>query len=188
MENDFMRWFGLTIPIVQAPIGGAANTRLATEVGRAGGMGAMALTWTPTDVAAEQIATLKDAAVPFYVNFVLRFGTAAIESAALAQPPAITLSWGIDADAISFVKAHSVRVGVQVATPTGAAAAIACWRRLSDSAGDRSRWSRAIVDRVAQAARRCRRTSPARCRYLPPAELLAPATLLRVWHRVHKPS
>lgn len=124
MENDFMRWFGLTIPIVQAPIGGASNTVLATEVGRAGGMGALALTWTAADLAAEQIATLNAAAVAFYVNFVLRFGTAAIESAAKCEPPAITLSWGIDADAILLVKSHGVKVGVQVATPTGAVAAI----------------------------------------------------------------
>ena len=119
-----MSWFGLSIPIVQAPIGGASNPALATEVGRAGGMGAMALTWTPPDLAAEHIAKMKEAGFPFYVNFVLRFGTAALASAAACEPPAITLSWGIDADAISLVKSHGVRVGVQVATPAGAAAAI----------------------------------------------------------------
>ncbi len=124
MRNEFMDWFGLTIPIVQAPIGGASNPVLATAVGRAGGMGAMALTWTPPVVAAEQIATLKEAAIPFYVNFVLRWGTAALESAAKCEPPAITISWGIDADAILLIQSHGAKAGVQVASAAGAAAAI----------------------------------------------------------------
>ena len=78
MRNTFMEWFGLSIPILQAPIGGAATPRLVIEVGRAGGMGSLALTWTPYETSRDRIAEIKAANVPFFINFVLRFGTAAL--------------------------------------------------------------------------------------------------------------
>ena len=120
-----MQMFGLTVPILQAPIGGAATPDLATAVGRAGAMGSVALTWTPPAEAATQITALNSTGLAYFVNFVLRFGTAAARSAVMARPPCVTLSWGCDSDTIALAKAQGVRVGVQVGSARGASAAIA---------------------------------------------------------------
>lgn len=120
-----MRMFGLTVPILQAPIGGAASPDLVKAVGQAGALGSLALTWTAFDESAEQIAALNAGGLGYFVNFVLRFGTAAPRAALLHRPPCITLSWGCDADTIALAHQHGVRVGVQVGSAAGAAAAIA---------------------------------------------------------------
>ena len=125
MKTDLMQMFGLTVPILQAPIGGAATPELVMAVSRAGAMGSMALTWTPPDEAAAHIAALNSTGLVYFVNFVLRFGTAAARSALMARPPCLTLSWGCDSGTIALAKAQGVRVGVQVGSAAGAAAAIA---------------------------------------------------------------
>ena len=125
MQNDLMQWFGLTVPILQAPIGGAAPPELVEAVGRAGAMGSLALTWTPLDTAADQIARLNATGLPWFVNFVLRFGTSMPRAALQHRPPCITFSWGFDAETIAMAHAQGIRVGVQVGSAAGAAAAIA---------------------------------------------------------------
>ncbi len=125
MQNDFMRWFGLTVPILQAPIGGAATPELVAAVGRAGALGSLALTWTPAEEAAGHITALNATGLPYFVNYVLRFGTAAPRAALQHRPPCITLSWGIDAETIALAKAQGIWVGVQVGSAQGAVAAIA---------------------------------------------------------------
>ncbi len=125
MQNDLMHWFGLTVPILQAPIGGAATPELVEAVGRAGAMGSLALTWTPLDEAADQIARLNATGLPWFVNFVLRFGTSVPRAALMHRPPCITFSWGCDADTIALAHAQGIRVGVQIGSAAGAAGAIA---------------------------------------------------------------
>jgi nitronate monooxygenase len=50
---DFLRRFGLRVPILQAPMAGASPTSLAIAVGNAGGMGGCgALTLAPAEIAA----------------------------------------------------------------------------------------------------------------------------------------
>lgn len=44
----------LKYPILQAPIGSLATTKLAAAVSNAGGMGSLALTWTEPDVAQQR--------------------------------------------------------------------------------------------------------------------------------------
>ena len=94
MQNDLMRWFGLSVPILQAPIGSAATPELVTAVGSAGAMGSLALTWTSQEVAAQHIAALNATGLAYFVNFVLRFGTAAPRAASVLRPPCLTLSFG----------------------------------------------------------------------------------------------
>ena len=125
MQNDLMRWFGLSVPILQAPIGSAATPDLVTAVGSAGAMGSLALTWTPQEVAAQHIAALNATGLAYFVNFVLRFGTAAPCAASLLRPPCMTLSWGWDSETIAIAKAQGTKVGVQVGSADGATAAIA---------------------------------------------------------------
>ena len=125
MQNDLMQWFGLTVPILQAPIGGVATPELVEAVGRAGAMGSLALTWTPLDTAADQIARLNATGLPYFVNFVLRFGTTVPRAALKHRPPCLTFSWGCDAQTIALAHDQGIRVGVQVGSAAGAAAAIA---------------------------------------------------------------
>ena len=65
---------GMTLPVVQAPIGSAATPALAAAVSEAGGLGMLALTWTGVDRAREMIRqTQASTARPFGVNLVLEW-------------------------------------------------------------------------------------------------------------------
>lgn len=125
MQTDLMQWFGLTVPILQAPIGGATTPEMVEAVGRAGAMGSLALTWTALDDSAEQIARLNATGLPYFVNFVLRFGTSVPRAALMHRPPCLTLSFGVDAATIALAHAQGTKVGVQVGSAAGAVAAIA---------------------------------------------------------------
>ncbi len=125
MRNAFMDMFGLRAPILQAPIGSAASVSMVTEVGRGGGMGSLAMTWTERYEGLAKAAQLKAAGQPFFFNFVLRFGTERIGWYLKSGVPAITLSWGIDVPLIASLKAAGIRVGVQVGNVAGAVAAVA---------------------------------------------------------------
>ena len=125
MRNRFMDMFGLSAPILQAPIAGSDPPRLAIEVGRGGGMGSLALTWDERETGLASVAEVKREGTPFFLNFVLRFGSERLRWYAGCGMPAVTLSWGIDDGVIEFLKNRGTRVGVQVATAGGAAKAIA---------------------------------------------------------------
>ena len=120
-----MDWFGLTAPILQAPIGGAASLAMVTAVGKAGGIGSLAMTWTEKEAGLEMVRALDRARVPFFLNFVLRFGAERPLWYCGGAAPAVTFSWGIDARLIAAFKAARHRVGVQVGSVGGAREAIA---------------------------------------------------------------
>ncbi len=122
--NLFCSWFGLEIPILQAPIGSTATIELASEVGRAGGMGGLALTWESSSAATRKVNELKERGTAFFVNFVLHFDPANVLLVADLRPPAITLSWGIDSALINAIQQRGVRVGVQVGSLAGAREAL----------------------------------------------------------------
>lgn len=125
MRNDFMAMFGLTIPIVQAPISSIATLDLVQAVGRAGGLGSLAFTQLPLDLCLQNIAALNALEVPYFVNYLLRFGSHTVRQVAAARPPCITLSWGMDAPLIADIQTCGVRVGVMVGSAEGASAAVA---------------------------------------------------------------
>ncbi len=120
-----MDWFGLSAPILQAPIGSASNVALATAVAKGGGLGSLAMTWTERDDGLAAAAQLKAAGVPFFFNFVLRFGTECPAWYCDSGLPAITLSWGVDAGLIAALKSSGTKVGVQAGSVAGASDAIA---------------------------------------------------------------
>lgn len=123
-SNAFMDMFGLTVPILQAPVGNMASNDLVRAVGRAGGMGSLAFTGMQPQDAVAQIAELNRSRCPYFLNFLLRFGAGCIREAAAARPPAITFSWGQDADLMRDVKRQGVKLGVQIGAPGAVAAAI----------------------------------------------------------------
>src|ERR1051325_8334115 len=80
--------FGLQYPIFQAPTGSIAGPELAAAVSAAGAMGAMALSWTPPEVAAEQVRHVRALTDrPFLVNFALAFPPNALAAALEAGAP-----------------------------------------------------------------------------------------------------
>jgi NAD(P)H-dependent flavin oxidoreductase YrpB (nitropropane dioxygenase family) len=125
MRNHFMDMFGLSAPILQAPIGSASNEALVTAVSQGGGMGSIAMTWTEPDLGLASSAALRARNIPYFFNFVLRFGTSYPSRYVGAGLPAVTLSWGIDPDLINRFKSGGTKVGVQVGSAAGASAAIA---------------------------------------------------------------
>ena len=125
MRNQFMDMFDLSVPILQAPIGSAADETLVTAVAQAGGMGSIAMTWTEPDKGLATAAVLRARNIPYFFNFVLRFGTAYPSRYVGAGLPAVTLSWGIDADLIAQFKSGGTKVGVQAGSTAGAIAALA---------------------------------------------------------------
>jgi NAD(P)H-dependent flavin oxidoreductase YrpB (nitropropane dioxygenase family) len=125
MQNRFMDWFGLSAPILQAPIGSLAGAALVTAVARGGGIGSLAMTWTERDEGMAKVSELETAGVPYFFNFVLRFGTKKPGWYCDAGLPAVTFSWGIDAGLISAFRNAGTKVGVQVGSVLGARAAIA---------------------------------------------------------------
>jgi hypothetical protein len=73
-QTPLCRMLGLTAPVVQAPLGGAATSALAAAVSNAGGLGMLALTWTPpgsVGAGVRDARTLTDR--PFGVNVSLEW-------------------------------------------------------------------------------------------------------------------
>ncbi len=125
MRNRFMDWFGLSAPILQAPIGGSDTPDLAAEVGRGGGMGSLAMTWDERQHGRARVAALNQHGTPYFLNFVLRFGTESLHWYRDCGVKTVTLSWGFDSAAIAALKSSGIQVGVQVGSAGGAAQAIA---------------------------------------------------------------
>lgn len=124
-SNRLMDMFGLRVPILQAPVGSAATPALLQAVGRAGGMGALAFAEMPLSTALDLIGAMNATRLPYFVNYILRFGTDTVRAVAAARPPAITLSWGLDPGLIHDIQTNGVRVGVQVGSLAGAERALA---------------------------------------------------------------
>lgn len=125
MKNRFMDWFGLSAPILQAPVQGPESLALPMAVSKAGGLGSAAFTWIDGAAGLAAVAELKNAGKPFIGNFVLRFGTDGPARYLDAGLPAVTFSWGIDAGLVAAYKSRGTKVGVQVGSAAGVRAAIA---------------------------------------------------------------
>ncbi len=96
MPNAFSSLVDIDTPIVQAAMGGATCPQLAAAVSNAGGLGMLALGWSPPDaVRAEIRATKALTKRPFGVNLVLTQPQEERVAICLAeQVPAISFFWG----------------------------------------------------------------------------------------------
>src|SRR5215213_2118406 len=94
--TPFCRALGLTAPVVQAPVGSAATPELAAAVSQAGGLGMLALSWTPPTSVGEQVrATRALTDRPFGVNLVLEWDQHERLRACAAEPvAAVSTFWG----------------------------------------------------------------------------------------------
>ena len=87
----------LTVPIMQAPLGGCATPQLVGAVSQAGGLGTLAASWTEPDLLRERIRLITRATDrPFCVNLVLEFEQAErLEVVAEERAPIISFSFGL---------------------------------------------------------------------------------------------
>jgi NAD(P)H-dependent flavin oxidoreductase YrpB (nitropropane dioxygenase family) len=90
------RRLGLTAPVVQAPVGSATTPELAAAVSNAGGLGMLALTWTPPGSVRESIrATRALTDRPFGVNLVLEWAQGErVQACAEESVAAVSTFWG----------------------------------------------------------------------------------------------
>lgn len=96
LQTPFCRGLGLTAPVVQAPVGSATTPELAAAVSNAGGLGMLALSWTPPGSVAERIrATRALTDQPFGVNLVLEWDQHERVQACLEESVAVVSTfWG----------------------------------------------------------------------------------------------
>jgi NAD(P)H-dependent flavin oxidoreductase YrpB (nitropropane dioxygenase family) len=90
------RRLDLTAPVVQAPVGSATTPELAAAVSNAGGLGMLALTWTPPGSVRESIrATRALTDHPFGVNLVLEWAQhERVQACAEESVAAVSTFWG----------------------------------------------------------------------------------------------
>lgn len=121
----FAGLLGLRLPVFQAPTGSVAGPELAAAVSQAGGMGALALTWTSPEVARRLIAMVRERTEkPFQANFVLAFEAGSLAAALEAGVRVVTFSWGLPAEESLLVRSFGARFGVQATTAEGARRAL----------------------------------------------------------------
>lgn len=74
LYNQLCDQLGIQVPIIQAPVGSAAQPELAAAVSEAGGLGMLALTWQGPEQARRSIRRTRDLTTrPFGANLVLAF-------------------------------------------------------------------------------------------------------------------
>ena len=117
--------FGLKYPIFQAPTASIAGPELCAAVASAGAMGAMGLTWTDPERAAEFVKSVRSQTDGlFYVNFALAFPPVGLDSVLDAGAPFVTFSWGDPAPHVQRVRSAKARFGVQITNAENAKRAI----------------------------------------------------------------
>ena len=96
LRTPLTELLGLDVPIVQAPIGGLANPRLAAAVANAGGLGMLACSWDEPDVMRERIRATRSATDrAFGVNLILEWDQAERVAIAIEERvPVVSFFWG----------------------------------------------------------------------------------------------
>ncbi|KWX26026.1 2-nitropropane dioxygenase [Mycolicibacterium wolinskyi] len=124
---------GLDVPIVNAPMGGAAGGRLAAAVSAAGGLGMIGMGSAATpDQLRRELAILQGLDRPFgigLVHWVMVDRPELFEIALAAQPTLLSVSFGDDWDWVRHAHDAGVKVATQVPTVDAA-------RRAADAGVD----------------------------------------------------
>ena len=107
LQTPFCRRLGLTVPVVQAPIGSAATPELAAAVSNAGGLGMLALTWTAADAMRARIRRTRALTQrPFGVNLVLQWDQRERVAVCAEQSVAVVSTfWGDPAPYVDAIHA-----------------------------------------------------------------------------------
>jgi len=144
---------------MQAPVRIAATASLASEVSRAGGLGALGASWTKPEVLRERIRSIQRVTDrPFCVNLVLDFEQdERLEVAVEERAPVVSFSFGLRPHLIARVRGRRASAGTGRLSGRGSSGR-RCGRRRADRAGCRGwrpcagrRGSAAAVGRVRRA-------------------------------------
>jgi nitronate monooxygenase len=128
LTTPWCRAVGIDVPIVNAPMGGAAGGALAAAVSRAGGLGmvGMGSAATPERLEAE-LAGLSGLGRPFgigLVHWVIAERPRLFEVALRARPALLSVSFGADWSWVGTAHDAGLTVATQVATPEAASRAV----------------------------------------------------------------
>jgi len=117
----------IDLPIIQAPSGGVVNHHMTAAVANAGGLGAIPLSWSSPEGAAQQIAaTQATTDNSIFVNFVLHLEPRALQTALDSGVRIVQFSWGMpDANMIDAIRAAKGVMGIQVTSEASAREALA---------------------------------------------------------------
>ncbi len=115
IHTAFTRLLGLTVPLVQAPIGGISTPALAAAVSNAGALGMLSITWRDPDrLRALLRETKRLTKRPFGVNLVLAWDPAERLAIALEEGvPVVSFFWG---DPTPYVRAVHEAGGLVIHT------------------------------------------------------------------------
>lgn len=118
MQNDWTASLGLRVPVVNAPMGGAAGGRLAAAVSAAGGLGMIGMGSSGTAEALQRELALVPAGVRVgigMVDWVARRNPEMFDVAIEARPALLSVSFGTDFDWVSRARAEGISTVTQVA-------------------------------------------------------------------------
>jgi nitronate monooxygenase len=126
LDTPLTRLLAIRVPIVQAPIGACATPELAAAVSNAGGLGMLALSWTPAERIEGLIErTRKLTAGPLGANLVLQWEQHERLVACLeAGVEVISFSWGDPEPYLPLLKAAEVRTMLTVGSAAEAKRAV----------------------------------------------------------------
>ena len=107
---------GIDLPIIQAPIGGAAGAPLAAAVSDAGGLGTVAVTAFGAEVAREKIREVRArTSKPFSANLLMPFPYEEVLEVCLEERvPAVSFFWGDPSPYVERFHAAGATVLLQV--------------------------------------------------------------------------
>lgn len=101
-----------------------AGVELASAVSNAGGLGSLALTWTPKETAVQLVRNLQTRTQkPFFVNYVLAFPVLSLDEILESGVRVVTFAWGNPKHLVRKCHEANALVGVQVGTNDGARSA-----------------------------------------------------------------
>ncbi|KAA0077456.1 nitronate monooxygenase [Mycolicibacterium sp. P9-64] len=119
---------GIAVPIVNAPMGGAAGGLLAAAVSRAGGLGMIGMgSSASAEVLRRELAVLGDLDLPFgigLVHWVMQDDPELLDVALAAQPALLSVSFGDDWSWVRRAHDAGVTAVTQIADPTAARRAV----------------------------------------------------------------
>jgi nitronate monooxygenase len=126
LKTALTRLLGLSVPIVQAPIGSASCPALAAAVSNAGGLGMLALSWKDIDGARLAIRETRElTGKPFGVNLVLAWDQQErLEVCLQERVPILSFSWGDPAVYTKTAKEAGAKVMVTVGSVAQAKPAV----------------------------------------------------------------
>lgn len=127
MDTDLTRMFGLSVPVIAAPMAGVADAELAVAVGRAGALGCIGVGSTRgADWVSAQLDAATGAEIPFGIGFMawaLATDPSGFELALRAKPALVSISFGDVDPWVQRARSEGIPVAVQAGTLAEAVAA-----------------------------------------------------------------